>query len=353
MTGCSRFTLFDHSGNPLAEIETLSTRSWILNDIGRCQFRIPTNDSKCLEKYLEYGNFIHVEHIPSVDGDGNARGKLPDWTGVILPPRTWYTGEVEIVAFSAEMVLHRRTPPFKTFWCFAHYDLMEKMLDYGNSYAWGGIKVQRGTFEVDGYAGGFWSDVYQTIFEHMHNFGEVEVVGSRDTNGKLNLTANWYLAGHKGIYSNIPLQAENTEGSSGGVLLTEQGTILNEFWTDSNPGTIGDRTIASARNPDSVSRYGLMQGKSIVQGANDIDLQNEARKQINLNSYPVWTFQPNALDVEKLFTYMVPGNTMPVAIPNAGFYLGKVGFQGTARLTGVEYSEASNTCRLVLEALRV
>src|SRR5215211_7474055 len=105
----SKFSAFSHFCQPLAELNAPTTpRSWVLNDVGRAEFSISTADPKCTEANLQFGNLVHSEHLPTLDANSNLNGKLPSWTGMILPNRDWNTGVLHAAAFSMEGVLTTR-----------------------------------------------------------------------------------------------------------------------------------------------------------------------------------------------------------------------------------------------------
>ena len=73
----TRITLFNNSGEKLAEIDANVSRSWKLNEDGAGTFTMSTQDTKAIIDYLEFGNFVYMEH-----------DKLPIWGGMIDTPRT-------------------------------------------------------------------------------------------------------------------------------------------------------------------------------------------------------------------------------------------------------------------------
>ena len=67
----SRIRIFDHFQKPLIELNGIPTtpRGWILNKYSRAEYSISTSDPKCKEKYFQFGNLVHIEHLPKRDWD--------------------------------------------------------------------------------------------------------------------------------------------------------------------------------------------------------------------------------------------------------------------------------------------
>src|SRR3989304_4793455 len=109
--------IFDHYARPLCYLEAPTTpRSWLLNSFGKAEFSVGLQYLKDKfspkeETIMQYGNLVYIEHIPSKDAAGTANGKLPDWTGIILPGRNWADKILNATAYSAEAILTFRPMP--------------------------------------------------------------------------------------------------------------------------------------------------------------------------------------------------------------------------------------------------
>src|SRR4030042_6367570 len=97
----ARVLVADRVGRILAELEPeLGPVSWRLNDVGRLTMRLARADPKAVEDNLRCGNRLLVEFDNG----------LPNWGGIIDPPRHWEGLHIEVTAYSAEHVLGwRRT----------------------------------------------------------------------------------------------------------------------------------------------------------------------------------------------------------------------------------------------------
>lgn len=353
----SVITVFDHFGTPLTEIEAVTRRSWMLIDSqrkqpGRCEFAVSTKDGKCKDRYLRYGNIVLVQHVPGVDEDGSMRGSLPDWVGVIQTPRVWMYGSVVVAAYSAEIVLMKRCPPFKTFYNTAWEGIVSDFLDYMNANTQNGITVRKGFLQPSRGGMTYW-DIYEDIFSHLANIGELSIRGDY-SGGRMTLYADWYNGGQRGIVCPIVLDETNTESAEGQAALTEQGALINASIFTNTTDTLFARTERMWRNERSISKYGLMEGYGVIQGGNSVtpgQLLAAAQNMAERGGEPTKTIQPVVLDKGQLLSYMAPGNRFPLSISNVGFLGDGLGIEGWARLVGVEYSDDTRRCRTVMEEL--
>ena len=73
----SRITIYSHRNRqPLVELHSVPTtpRSWLLakdkSDPGRAEFAVSTLDPKVTEPNFQFGNMVHIQHIPTTDASG-------------------------------------------------------------------------------------------------------------------------------------------------------------------------------------------------------------------------------------------------------------------------------------------
>lgn len=346
----SRVTIFhSHWGTPIAEITAATTRSWVLNGVGRCQFNLATfTDTNCRREILQYGNLVLVEHIPTQDGLGNTRGQLPDWVGIILPPQEWNYGLLTVTAYSAEQILKKRPMPYIKVAGSAG-GIFQQIIAYCKFF--GGYPILPG----HSYSSSVQTsqDLRLSALEELQtlagattqDFNVTPVVG---VGRKLDLFANWY---HQ---VGVSVGGGLTEGINGNMKLpklTEQGDISNvtEGYNSSNdPST---RIHAEAIDTDSEADYNRLgqnqnfnvQGQAAVQGA--------TTSYNNLHTRPTITLDLVALDAGKTFDGIAVGNIWDVTLKSVGFFNGAIGFQAPARITGMEYDDMLNEVTLTTQVL--
>lgn len=346
----SRVTIFDHYGLAIAEVNTTTTRSWVLDDIGRCMFPLATfTDANCNRQTLQYGNFVLVEHIPTRDGLGGTNGTLPPWIGIIMPPQQWEYGRLMVTAYSAESLLSYRPMPYITAKGSAG-SVFQQMIGFANGI--GGFPLEYG--EIYPYSSNTNYPLRLSMYEEAKNLARAfqqdwDVTYTKTLQNQLVLYANWYQ--QKGVTVN----AAFTEGIGGNMKLprlTEQGILANLVFGYNVASSDGKRLTSSAIYDPSVGDYGVLGTNANFsvngQAAVDIATQNV----IYTQSRATITLELTALDAGDTFTYLSVGNVWDVALNSVGFYGGNIGFQGSVRLTAVEYSDYDNEARLTTQVLK-
>lgn len=345
----SRITIYDHFGSSIAELTASTTRSWLLNDFGRCQFQLATfTDPNVTRRTLQYGNMIKIEHIPSRDLNGRAQGKLPDWVGVILPPQEWEYGLITVTAYSAEMLLKYRPMPFVTLNITAD-QIVNQILAFANQF--GGIQFGGGRIDSTGELTSI--DLRLSAQEELKNlasaFGhDFDVTPSFTSDGKLLPLLNWYS--QRGI--TVPsVFSEGVGGNMKLPRLTEGGEIVNVtngFNAAVDPTT---RISGYASNWPSISLYGPLGQNQVFSVDGQPAVQSATASYNNLHLNPRFTLDLTALDVGQTFGFLAIGNVWNVVLKSIGFYAGRIGFQGPARITGIEYDDLQNECIVTTDIL--
>jgi hypothetical protein len=361
----SRITLFDPFAHSLTELSGIPTtpRSWVLNSIGRAEFSISTSDSKCTEMNFQFGNLIHIEHIPSKDADGSTLGKLPDWTGVILPPRTWDLGVLHAEAYTAEVILAFRPMPFVKIAGTPKVIFLE-ILKHANDFArrYGGVIVQPGTIENINQT--FTDDLRLSAREHIaaltKNAGmDWDVTGEIDETGNLQLYANLYA--HKGrqteirtgIY-NTDLTMNNRNSELASPLLTEQGNLYNVVVGYSQVPTEAQRVQGVGVNHAALGVHGVWGISETFAGLKDVSAVRAAAQQIaDRRGQAVRVISRTSLDLGSTLSRIDTGDVIAIEERNAGFAPGGgFGIPTTpARILSITYNDLSNRAPLNLEVL--
>lgn len=345
----SRITIFTHDGYPVAELTGATTRSWLLNGIGRCQVRLATfTDANCRREIVQYGNFMYVEHLATTDETGTRRGTLPPWIGIIMPPQEWDYGLLTLTAYSAEQLLLARPMPFVPAVGSAGA-IAQNIIQYCKNF--GGFPILPGAIYADSPTStvnlrlSAMEELANLSQSYAQDFDVTPLIGS---DHKLNLLLNWYS--QKGIVQGGAL-AEGYNGNMKYPRLTEQGTLINVtegYNISSDPST---RIHSEAIDADSQSDYGKL-GQNQTFSVNGQDaIQAAAISYNNLHSRPSITLELTALDNEKTFDGLITGNIWNVSLKSVGFYSGQIGFQAPARITGIEYDDFANEAKLTTKVL--
>lgn len=342
----SKFNIFQHNAKPLTEIDSATTpRSWIMNDVGRCEFSMSLLDPKTTEINLQYGNLVHVVHIPTVnteDGDViSINGKLPDWTGVILPPRVWNAGVLNCTAYSAEALLTFRPMPFETI-SGTPAVMFKRILELANNIPTS-IPILPGA--IEDIPKTFTDDLRNSAYEHIvaliKKAGMTwSVTGEVNEFGNLELFGN--LTAGTGIDTDLELNDLNSELRS--PIMTEQGTPYNVVVGYSFAHTQRGRYTATAVNQPSFADYGFF-GKNITfMGLHDpSSVDWAAQQQADAFGRPPRLMSRTALDFQDTFAKLDKGNYVNLVEKGAGFAPGGgFGFNGKGRIIAMDYSDLTN-----------
>jgi hypothetical protein len=345
--------VFDKFCKPLAFLEVpTTTRGWVLNGYGTADFTISTADPKCTETNLQYGNLIHVEHIPSADGQGNTNGKLPDWVGIILPDRDWDDGMIHVKAYSAEAILTFRPMPF------VHVsgtpaNVFRTILGHANALKGNTIRIQPGY--IDDLPLTFANDLrlsaYDEIQKLVSDTGmDWNVTSEIDGRGGLQLYANLYA--RKGQDVSLTLTNINTELT--GSLLREQGTPYNYVYGYAQSPTKEGRYMVEAIHQDALDDYGLFAINQTFTGKHDvISVQNAAQAQADGRGRPVKLTKRIVLDKGDAFSHLDTGNVIGIKDTRVGFKPGGgFGFEAQARILSLDYNDLSDKCPLNIEIVQ-
>lgn len=348
----SRTLLFDHFINPLTELKNIAhtPRSWLLNQFGKSEFSMSTSDRKCQEKYLQFGNLIHVQHIPSVDWTLQKKGKLPDWTGMILPNREWDEGILHNTAYSAEAILAFRAMPYQQI-KGSPKEVFLQILQYAHQRA-KNIIINPGI--VDDLPTVHQDDLRTNAYDHICNLCKKvgmdwDVTGELDNQGNLKLFANLYA--RKGIDTSFSLNNSNTELQSS--KLSEQGTPSNHIFGYSHEQTNQRRLQVESLDQSSIDDYGSLELNQVYVGVHDgTTVQNASDARISQRSRPVIRVTRTALDKRNTFDFISVGNTVTVKDTKVGFNLnGGFGFEKQFRILSVSYNDLSNRTQMNIEVI--
>lgn len=336
----SRHLVFDLNGHMLAELNVGSRRSWLMNQVGRCDLIMSMRDPKAVPAIIKPGNMLLIQHEA-----------LPDWVGVFDTPVGFGYGMLNLVAYSAEVVFGwRRTPLNKKIsgtagGLFAHIldfinaeDYNEKPIYAGEIYEGGpdreetlgdlaSVHLQRIATRADQY------------FDVTPNFTEAQT---------LQLLGNWYA--RRGQDLNLDLIEGKHIELKQGQLLVYDGNVVNDLMAYGDATTKSKRLTYQAVDEDSISLYGLRQFPQVFAGNKEMEtLKDNALKYIKGSKQPSATLDLLVADVNDVLKHMVVGNTLRLLLNNAGFMEDRLGFDGRVSLTAVEYDDFSNTVQLNVE----
>lgn len=346
----SEITAFDKNGNYLDVLTSgvATVRGWCLNDFERCEWEMSTRDPHCTERNTRMGNLVRVAHIPNENPAGSALGHLPDWYGVILPPYFWNeaAGTYKLTAYSLEYILQFRPMPY------VHVKgtqakVFRDMLNYANRIR--GTFIHPGHIEDD--KEDLPTDLSLSMYEHLKDMEEQagidwSVTGDIDASGRLQAYANLYH--HKGRYTRQVLRT-GVNVRLKDQIVTGQGEIVNHVFGYAGSFEAGMKP-REARDPASISKYGEW-AKNEIFSSQTGGLQQAARTSLAKSKEPQAIINVVALNSGSTFSYLDTGHTWDVAVHDAGFFSGQLGFTGQARILSMKYDDLPDEVDLKVELL--
>lgn len=321
-------------------IANVTSVSWILNGIGRLQFTLSQRDAKVTQDNLAFGNRVLVRF---------ANG-LPEWGGVILPPRRWSTatGTVEVTAYTIERLLDSRfTDRGRYFREDSVGTIFSAVLRETQYIEPLGITVrsvwQGGSPHSPSY---HYKSVWWIISESLRRMENCDVLFVPALErGRI----VWYADLHERVGRDASNAVAIAQGSNlvGDTVVEEQGNIVNEVAAIGAGTTWGsDRAIVVGRDEASIARYGLFQDAIQPPGVVEpATLEKHARQWIQENSRPRLRFQVEVADASPGgFRDYGVGDTVMLEIPGARW-----GYRNRVRVLAREYQAVDGVCALVVE----
>lgn len=356
--GYSRIRIFSPLGYQLAEVDAMTRRGWVLNEPGRCEFTLPIYDAfaggfnaKMNGGTFAFGNYVLIDHKPSVNADGSSNGVLPQWVGILATPRQWAYGKITFTALSAEYVLQLRATPTDYIAQGSPGQIFAQIITWANdqSYNPGGYPIRLGAIDLSGPVAAQVMKVscleeVRTLYKA--NGYDWDIQPSLDANNRLSLIANWYQ--RKGVQ--VFRYFTNLNMMSADPILTEQGQWYNTIRSYSEASSTGNRNFTLVQDAASLAANGLANLNQVWPGTDGAVsavgtqvVYNKGLAFITANKKPVTTFVPAILDSGNDFSYLNIGNFWFIQTDIAGFLPnGSIGTNGLARITAMEYQELYN-----------
>ena len=334
----SRISIYDKSGQWLTEVNATFNRVYKLNEFGMGTFTLSTDDDKCREDYLQFGNYIYAEH-----------DKLPSWGGMIDTPRQWGHGKVTITAYSGEYILTTRITKRNTTlsgqWGTIFQELIETTIDAPNlniikiGSIFGGGKSTKQNYRFE--------SLYEASKKLAKESGQdFDILPVIDDNGRLFFEANWYE--RKGMQKTFTLYEDhNIELSE--RLLVEQGRIANQLRVHGEGATQDTKPNQRVTDIESIGKYGA---RYLFLNARGDDVEASADSLLIEYANPRKTYDINAIDKGDTFYHCRVGDILPVSCYSVGFSGSGFGTAADVRILQMNYNDEKNTLKLVADEVR-
>lgn len=333
----------DATGRVIGEIQPqVRGVAWKLNNYGQARLTVPRVDFEGRPWLFSFGNRILIRF-----GNG-----LPDWGGVIDPPRKWNAERVEVVAYSGEYMLDWRVTDRGRYFANATAGdifraVIREATDFGVElgYVWtgGGLHGPEYHFE----------SIYDIVTRSITRRLEAVDWDVRATvdDGIIRFVANLYeRRGNDYSSGSAPGRRLGfVEGVNVAGRMDEQGPIINDIylagagsgWGESN------RIYSAARDENSRALYDLRQaGETVVDISVQETLDGAAVLRLASSAAPREIYSLTAYDYAPgRFSQYGIGDTVWLEM----FSVGVGGRERGVRVVAQEYLPASNTCSLVVE----
>jgi len=331
----SRIQIFSRDGYRLTEAIADADRSWLISKFGRCAFTIPVISAICKAQYLQFGNFVMIEHP-----------KLPAWGGMIDTPRKWGNNEVTISAYTPEYILNFRTMGYDNLTLtegglYAHAIDLANKVDATRLFKAAPIDA---TGAVVSYA-----LCYEKIYEYLRDklTYEWRIVPVVESN-RIHFEASLY---EKFIR---PLDFTLSEGINielGEDTLTEDGFIYNNYTGIGKGSSWGSRVKYFDNDAESGSKYSYREGALQVDSKDVATVEEATKKQLKKAKQPEKAFDISVVDDSdtNAFKYLDCGNVLHVNLSVCGFNGDGLGTTADVRITGMTFLENKGVVRLICE----
>lgn len=320
-------TIYNLQGLPITDFKSTAVWSSLLNDVGEAVFYIATNGIKCKRNYLEFGNYVVLQH-----------DKLPDWVGIIDTPRIWHSGYVEVHAFELPFLLKYRLLPLGLTVNATPGDKFKSLIDHANSsfdtllrigdVSSGGSVVSE-TFTLD-------------VFSHIKNLAtdnNYEWVCSPQFDGVGRLTVKIDFSKRTNIPTGLVLQ-QGKNMQYGDTPLEESGELINSI-----EAMLEGAQTASVFSENAA--YGLRQIRKTFNGVTDSSgLENNARELLRERKSPDMSTPLVAVDVGETFSKIALRNIVSYSYTNVGFSGDVLGMAQDLRIEGYRFDQSLGTCEI-------
>jgi hypothetical protein len=335
----ARVLVADRVGRILAELEPeLGPVSWRLNGVGKLTLSLARTDPKATEANLRFGNRMLVQFDNG----------LPNWGGVIDPPRDWDGLHVDVTAYSGEHLLGMRQTDRGRYFTQATVGYMFQQL----------ILEANAVFAMGIMVGSVWTggelhspDLH---FKNLLAFAQDSLcrrlesadiaIVAGESAGNITFTA--YLWERRGMDKPGVVLLEGHNLAT--VKLSEQGTIVNS-WDLAGEGTTWgeDRLMSHAQDADSIDEFGFRQDSAVYSDtSNQVTLDGTAASLLAESAQPhnILTLEAADLAPAAFADYDV-GDSVRAMLHSYGFG----GYDHVVRLLTREYDPAAGTCGLVVQ----
>lgn len=328
----SRIRLFNRAGTLIYEIDSPAYREWVLNDIANANFIVPAAD---MEPYIEYGNYVLIEH-----------DQLDDWVGIIDTPRPWQPNAVQVNAKSAMCLFNLRVGSYQQLVTGSWGQVFQQVIGIVNA-------AEQTLLQTGSYSDGI---SYSSVVDMSNPYTYLQrALAQAQTrldfrpvvsHGRLRI----YVDIQPVLYTSGKFTLEeglNIKNNTGTFL--EQGEILNDI-TILGIGLDQIKFTARAIDQLSVQKFGLRQ-RLFPEGQSQADVDRLAVVRKAQYAWPRNTIGLIATNTNADFLNLRIGYNGSVEFHTQGYRNGAVGYKGMTGIRVIQFDDKTNEAVLVNEDL--
>lgn len=330
MAKTSRIRIYDRTGALIKELRAMAFREWVINDIGTASFTIK---SRGMERFIEFGNYVTIEHE-----------KLDTWVGVIVTPRPFDANKITVNCKSAMWLFDQRAgsnaQPVNGSWSQVFTQILSLVNAPESTLLQIGTRISGINYDsvVD------LTNVYTYLQRALAQSQSRLDFRTAIIKGSLSIFIDMVPA----LYTESPLQLiEGLNVKDQPSMLIQQGEIYNDI-TVMGVGLDQEKFTARVRDQNSISRYGLRQ-KVFAEGQSQADVDRLATVRLAQYATPRTTMALGALDVGNTWLLTRIGNIGTVELNTRGYFNGNLGFRGNAYIKVIQYDDSTKEATLVCE----
>jgi hypothetical protein len=276
---------------------------------------------------------------------------MPDWVGVIDPPRGRNYGTITVTAYTAEYIWKLRCTqnPVELSGSVAYF--YTALVDYANQQ--GGTQIAKGVINYGdtGHVNSIGCvNIFDEISRLSDNYGcDYDITPTLSATNNLQLAANWYA--RKGsIRTDYEIDETNSElVETNGI--EEQSPFYNHVQGVGNATTWDTKVRYTAMDTSSMTLYGPHQSVVNVDGNDQTTVQNYANAKLYGYLTPPKTFSVTVDNRSSLWGKIRLGDTVTARYTWGRFY-GEGAMTNMIRIVGMSVNEMAGKMALVAQEVR-
>jgi len=334
----TRVFVYSPTGVYLAEILCHAVVSWKLNTISTTKVTVPKSE-ELNDAIIRYGNLVRIV----CDQTG-------DFGGVMITPVDWDVDSITLTAYSGDWLLRKRRPSgasIESGYYGTAGSIFSQMIADANLLTHTGITL----YEYES-AGGSWAEpadavLYDILLRICKQSGQDYAVDPYldPETGLFGFRASWYQA--RGTTHNFTLREGRHLAEQGGVVMSEQGEVVNDLLLRGFDGRAAPLTPAF----DASSQFEYTLQQDFVTQNTPVGLAPAEFAKVLMSPQlsPRRTFNLVVVNEDSCFDYLGIGDEVGLKMLRYGFSGSGLGLETNVRVLAREFDETTGKMSLVVD----